>query len=674
MSERAARGVLLAVSVALVALAFTARIPQFWADGATYHAMVWSLAEDGDLRYEARDIFRVRRELPSGPQGIFLKRASGGLTWDGEAGFPWLRRVGGNEPRIYFAKAFLYPIVAAPFVRMFGTRGLILTNALCLALALVLAYGELRRQASPARALAAALLLFLGTVAPLYLVWPQPELFNLAVVTAGLVAWRRDRPLLAAVLIGLAAYSKPYNVLLALPLGVEPLLFRSRGVNPRSLFELGGAERRTPQTPRSRGVNPRSLFRAGGLSGPPAPPGRHPSFAKGFMESARRAAFVAVTVIALFGLNRAVTGEMNYQGGERKTFYGTFPFETQAVTFGNSGIWATTNELGAAVEETGSEAVAARPARGAAPARASSEMRASYLRNLAYFWVGRYAGVLLYYFPAFVAIVLFLVLGPRTPAGWLALAALLASYLFYIWAIPDNWYGGGGTVGNRYFLNLLPLAIFLIPRGREWIVAAAGLLCALWLAPVFAAPISHSLRPGDHAMRLPFRLFPAELTMLNDLSVFTDPWRKKRPFGDTEGNPQQNRLADPRAYYLYFPDDGTFGRDEREGVPGLWLRGGAQAEVILRAHEPVRRIKVTVVGGPAGDEVEVEAGGRSQTLRVGPGESASAELPTRAGFQWYDSFLHVLRFHSTHGGTLPGTDRTVGAFVRIELDVDVRPR
>jgi len=608
-----------------VALAFTARIPQFWADGATYHAMVWSLAEDGDLRYEARDIFRVRRELPSGPQGIFLKRASGGLTWDGEAGFPWLRRVGKNEPRIYFAKAFLYPVAAAPFVRMFGTRGLILTNALCLALALVLAYGELRRQASPARALAAALLLFLGTVAPLYLVWPQPELFNLAVVTAGLVAWRRDRPLLAAVLIGLAAYSKPYNVLLALPLGVEPLL-----------------------------------------------PGGHPSFAKGFIESARRAAFVAVTVIALFGLNRAVTGEMNYQGGERKTFYGTFPFETQAVTFGSSGIWATTNELGPAVEETGGES-GAKPARGAAPARAGSEMRASFLRNLAYFWVGRYAGVLLYYFPAFVAIVLFLVLGPRTTAGWLALAALLASYLFYIWAIPDNWYGGGGTVGNRYFLNLLPLAIFLIPRGREWIMAAAGLLCALWLAPVFAAPISHSLRPGDHAMRLPFRLFPAELTMLNDLSVFTDSWRKKRPFGDTEGNSQQNRLADPRAYYLYFPDDGTFGRDEREGVPGFWLRGGAQAEVILRAHEPVRRINLTVVGGPAEDEVEVEAGGRSQMLRVGPGESASAELPTRAGFQWYDSFLHVLRFRSARGGARPGDDRRLGAFVRIDLDVDPRP-
>jgi hypothetical protein len=251
-------------------------------------------------------------------------------------------------------------------------------------------------------------------------------------------------------------------------------------------------------------------------------------------------------------------------------------------------------------------------------------------------------------------------------------AALALSYLFYIWAIPDNWYGGGGTIGNRYFLNLLPLAIFFVPRGAEWAVAASGLLCALWLAPVFAAPLAHSLRPGDHAMHPPFRSFPPELTMLNDLSIFTDPWRKKRPVGDTEGDAQRHQPADPQAYYLYFTDDGAFGREERDGVPGLWLRGGARAEVILRALEPVRKIKVTVTGGPAGDEVAVTAGGRTQTLRVGAGESATAELATGPGFAWYDTFVHVLHFRSTQSAPLPGTDRTVGAFVHIDLDVDRR--
>ena len=91
--------------------------------------MAQSLAEDLDLRYEARDLFRARREFPGGPQGIFLKRTSGGLRVDPPRGFPWLSWGGGapNE-RIFFAKAMAYPLAAAPFVRAFGTNGLLVLN------------------------------------------------------------------------------------------------------------------------------------------------------------------------------------------------------------------------------------------------------------------------------------------------------------------------------------------------------------------------------------------------------------------------------------------------------------------------------------------------------------------------------------------------------------------
>src|SRR4029079_15108861 len=142
---------------------------QFWGDGATYHSMAWSLAEDRDLEYEARDVFRVRREFAGGPQGIFLKRASGGLTLDTGAGFPWVRRVSPAEKRIYFAKSLAYPAAAAPLVRALGTRGMLLTNALFLSLALVLGYAELRRGAGAGAALTATLVLHLATVAPIYL-------------------------------------------------------------------------------------------------------------------------------------------------------------------------------------------------------------------------------------------------------------------------------------------------------------------------------------------------------------------------------------------------------------------------------------------------------------------------------------------------------------------------
>jgi hypothetical protein len=118
------------------------------------------------------------------------------------------------------------------------------------------------------------------------------------------------------------------------------------------------------------------------------------------------------------------------------------------------------------------------------------------VRNLAYFWIGRFAGVLPYFFPAALAAFLFAARGPRDRDGWLALAAVCLSALVYMALIPDNWYGGGGTLGNRYFLNLLPLALVFAPRGRERLFAGASVLvAALLLGPALLAPVEHSLHP-----------------------------------------------------------------------------------------------------------------------------------------------------------------------------------
>jgi hypothetical protein len=416
LSDRSARLVLGVLGGGLVLGALLTDIArrtdgEFWGDAATYHAMARSLAEDFDLRYEARDVFRVRREFKSGPQGLFLKRSSGGLRLDAADGFPWVSRVPREEPRLYYAKAFVYPLAAAPFVRLFGTRGLLLVNALVFTLALWLGYDERRRRGNdPLRALVFVLVVFLATVAPLYLLWPTPEVFGLGLAMAGFAATSLGRPWLAAVLFGVAVYLKPPNLFLALPLGVAPLL-------PAEGERLFG-----------------------------------PHLRAGVLESLKRGALLGVTALALYGLNAVFTGEMNYQGGERKTFYGRFPLEEHDVTFDNSGFWMTTENLGPLVEGKDEDKQTARTG----PLRAPEEVRASFLRNLGYFWVGRFGGVLPYFAPAFGAVVALLVLGPRTRRGWLAFASLAVSMLFYIWVIPDNWYGGGGTVGNRYFLSPCP--------------------------------------------------------------------------------------------------------------------------------------------------------------------------------------------------------------------------
>ena len=628
----------------------TVSAQRFWGDGATYYSMTWSLVADGDLRYEAKDVARVRREYPAGPQGILLKRSSGGLKWDSGAGFPWVRRVRADEKRVYFAKAAIYPLVAAPFVLALGSRGLMVCNAVLFGVALLLAFYDLKRSIAPWAALVVVLGLFAMTVTPVYIVWLAPEVFNFAVIVASLVALRRNRPVLSAVLLAAAIYSKPYNLWLAIPLGLIPFFEQERGL-----------------------------------------------FLKRLAESARRGLVLAGATALLFGLNVAITGEINYQGGERKTWHGAqFPFEGR-VTFGNSGEWMTANQPGPKAEgqregvlgrvlglvgmalaedkdvQTGSAARELRPRWVLSEMTVSpEEIQQAFPRNAVYFWVGRFGGAALYFGPIVAALILFLARGPRDAVGWLALLALGVSYLFYIRMMPDNWYGGSGTIGNRYFTNLLPLVLLILPRGRELLAAIGGaLIGGAFVVPLLASPMHYSLWLGHHALLPQYRIAPLDLTMLHDLSLIgEEPWRKKQPFGDVGEEGPHGRPPAPTAYYLYFPDDSTYFREVAHGGEGFWLRGGTEGEVILRTLGPVRNAKIRLLGGPEGDRVKVRVGARSTRLALTAAEERTLDFDLGEGVLYHGDRLHVLRFSSSDGAIVNDpAPRRLGTFVRIALEL-----
>ena len=609
MSERLARVALGVVTGLVLLTAVAIDLPRvsdgrFWSDAATYHAMAGSLAFDRDLEFRAEDLARVRAAYPGGPQGLFLKR------------------VGGEGGRLFYAKALVYPAAAAPLVRLLGVdRGLLVLNALLFGAALWLGYAELRRSGGAGAAAAGALAVLAGGVVPVYLLWETPEIFNLAVVTFGLLAWRRGRPLVAAVLLGLAAYSKPTNLALALPLLLEPLVAS----------------------------------------------GRLASWGARAVESVRRAAVVAAVVAAGFGLTWLATGELNYQGGERKTFYDRYPFDP-GVTFDSAGVWMTTDHLGPLVAGRDEDKQTAR----VAPPRAPEELRRSFVLNLGYFWIGRFGGALPYFPGVALAAALFLLVGPRERHGWLALLALVVSWLGYILLIPDNWYGGAGTVGNRYFVNLVPLGLVLLPRGRAALAtaaAAAALVTVALLSPVLASPVHHSLHPGEHAVRPAFRVLPAELTMLGDLSVFTDVWRKRRPYNAPGGDPSRRPAGAPPSYFLWFLDDGTWGQESSFGQEGFWLRGGEGADVVLQAVAPPSRIRLVVTAGPAGDIVTARLGRDRQRLVLQPLKTQEIvfEAPSPA-LDYYGTGLYLLRLGSRYGAATAQDGRRLGSFVYVELE------
>src|SRR5262249_20830639 len=158
--------------------------------------------------------------------------------------------------------------------------------------------------------------------------------------------------------------------------------------------------------------------------------------------------------------------------------------------------------------------------------------------------------------------------GGRRLWQWLLAATIAAAALILLVVTPFTYSGGGGPVGNRYFLSFYPAFLFLTPSLAGLQSAAIALAVgATFTAQIVLTPISPSLHPGVHAKSGPLHVLPIELTLLNDLPMAFDADRSRRPLA---GNPPM--LA-------YFPDDGAF---SPEG-DSFWLRGKSRADVVLRA-------------------------------------------------------------------------------------------
>ena len=151
-------------------------------DDAVYVTAALSAAFDGNLSFEQRDLERFEGLYHRGPEGIFLKRGKT-LRLRASRDFPFLRIVKSPDPqanRLYFGKALIYPIIAAPFVRAFGLNGLLLLNVVLLAIAASCAYLFLAARSSPLGAALFTTAFFGASALPVYLVFWMPEILNVS--------------------------------------------------------------------------------------------------------------------------------------------------------------------------------------------------------------------------------------------------------------------------------------------------------------------------------------------------------------------------------------------------------------------------------------------------------------------------------------------------------------
>ena len=593
------------LALALLAIALTIDVPKsafgFKGDEATYYSLAHSLARDFDFAFERRDLIRVWEDFP-GPQGIFLKRGKT-LRIQPLRRFPFVRRVKGEDPvrsRLYYAKSFIYPLAAAPFVFVFGINGFLVFHALLLALDLFVAYTFLAgRGSSRPAALAYATVFLAASVVPVYYVWMTPELFNFSLALYALFVWSYKeiaggRPAsrlgaflrgsgsdyAAAALVGILTFSKPTHALLMFPLVALAL-------------------------------------------------GR---------RQWRRAVPMAITwgVVAgaLVCTNAAITGEFNYQGGDRKTFYSStgFPFANDRETFENIG------------PVRGREGVLL------GDVLVNRNTLKVFRHNVVYFAVGRFSGLVPYFFPGVVSALLFLASRGRQPWQWLVGATVAGAVVSMLLLWPFTYSGGGGPVGNRYFLSFYPLFLFLTPAASGMAGSAAALIVgALFTAKILVNPFYASFYPGEHTKVGPLRWLPIELTLLNDLPVAASPDRSRKLLG---GVPP---------VMAYFPDDNAF---DPEGE-WFWVKGRSRADVILRAPvadvgndrfvtKAITKLTIEIQNGARPDRVTVSTGRESQTLAMKPEEVARVTMAVEDGVPYRrdeqpTSYVYVVSIETTSG-------------------------
>lgn len=568
-----------------------------FADEATYYMLTQSIAQDGDIEYTRRDLIRYYQSFNAGPLGLFLKK--------------------GKDDKIYFAKSFAHSLFAAPFAKFLGCNGILVFHSLLFFLLLYLGYVYFSTANPPAFSLAIVFTFFFASVAMVYFLWLSPDFLNLFLVFCVLFLWlykyqasRRPQQspvlparlhhfflsprsdFLAAGLAAVAVFSKPPNIVVMGPLVLHLLLQKK-------------------------------WLRAGSVI------------------------LIFLTVSALFwGSNYYITGDWNYQGGNRKTFYGEggYPLEKEHLTFERA--------VGGVMTSEGYAEKHLYPPR-------------VFIRNIFYYFFGRFTGLTWYYFPAVLALILFF-MRRKSPYQWMLLAALAGEILIYIVLMPDNYNGGGGALANRYFLSIYPFFLFLPglerkPKelGISWVAAS------FFIAQILISPLQHSHFPATHAKKFPLKLMPVEMTLINNLPTNTNPDAHRQPVG-------------MEYTWLYFLDDNFIPRTTSAlESRGFYTRGPREADMILKTFYPIEKITFRLLNNPRmRNTITVRFGGESKKITLGSLQRGRLTFTPQRVFKM-NQWIHLYRISvKAEKGSIPHFEQELSEekrYLGVFFEIDIVP-
>lgn len=545
-----ARSALLLLSAVLLVLTLAARKPGTPAtlkgDEPAYFLGALSLAYDFDFRADQRDFERAFADYPyAAVENLIVMSSDGWRT-------------------LYYGKPYIFSFCAAPFVYLFGTNGIVFFNMAMLLAMMWMGFAFLSRYNGERIAALFAFGFVVLSYCYVYVWWLHPEVFNMfgamGCLYFGLPRDRREEAL-------------------------EGLPEAAAG---RRFGAFGEWAERLVGTPAGLWISA-AILTAGAYNKPILAVCCLPVLVallrrKDWRGLAHYAAAGISFSLLWVGLSVALTGKPSaYLVGNRAGFMLLDPsrrlIEPEPLSPGGK------------VEE--------RESAGwfwlleALPDTSRGEM----IESSRYFLIGRHTGLFVYHPFALLALLLFL-FSParRSPWRWSVLAAAGLVGFFFLFFINFNWHGGGGFVGNRYFVMATPLLLFLVGRIRfEWVVLPFYALAGLVLGPLLVAPhglVVFSPTLQAHVRGPAFQFFPFEHS-LREIPGYE---------GKVEGEVYVTGL-----------------RDQVRAVgDGFWLQGGRRVQVWVQAVAPLTEISLHLGSPVEGNPGSASLGGESFELELGP--------------------------------------------------------
>lgn len=510
--------------------------PALVGDEATYAMQAASLAFDFDLRYERRDFDRFVEDWGGAPDGLILQSRASQAPDRPDA-----------ARSLTFGKPVAYALFAAPFVRAAPVRGPLIANALALAVAAGLAALTLRSRLGAAAPLWVAVFVF-ASVSFAYAFWAHADMFLLAAVAAGFaVAYggegrRRDEPMPE---IYQGEETIPSSRAFWRYFGAGLLLAIPGSFRPFYLVLLLPAALAVPRAKR-----------AAGLSG---------------------LALGALLLLGIAGLLQwTAGGSFSGYGGERQGFY---------PRTGYPDVDFPASEWDRSIRKWGNTSWTQEGAITPSP-----DLKL-WGWNAIYFLIGQNVGVVPYFLPLLLG--LFAYSGDR--GRWAIPLAVATAVLCFLAIRPFNFYGGGGAIGNRYFLPLYPALWFLAGRplrGKGGAIAAVAITAAAapFLWPLWSHPRAFPVAPdGRYA----------------HTSAIA---RELLPYETSQGHVPGGQDLSAHGLWIKFLD-GPAG--QRNGRP--YVLGEGQAEILLGSPKPLRTVLVDLAPN-APSTLEVHGGALGEKL------------------------------------------------------------